>query len=95
MKKKLIILIITLTLSIILFQAFDLYHRVLKAYYPDTYSAEVEKYSKKYGIEKHWIYALIKAESNFKKDSISRKRSSRPNATNGKHSPRSFKRNPE
>lgn len=80
---------------IVLFQVFSVYHIILKAYYPDMYSEEVEKFSEKYGIEKHWIYALIKAESNFKKDSVSRKRSCWFNATYGEHSFRSFKRDSE
>lgn len=95
MKKKLIITLILITSTIILFQILGGYNIILKAYYPDTYAEEVERYSEKYGIEKHWIYALIKAESNFKKDSISRKRSSRVNATYGKYSLRSIKRDTE
>ena len=35
------------------------------------FSEFVDKYSEKYGIEKEWIFALIKAESNFDENSVS------------------------
>lgn len=56
---------------IFLFQGFNIYEKILRIYYPNTYSEYVDKYSEEYNVEKQWIYALIKAESNFKKDSIS------------------------
>ncbi|MBQ5333882.1 MAG: lytic transglycosylase domain-containing protein [Oscillospiraceae bacterium] len=33
--------------------------------YPEKYSEYVEKYSAKYGMDSHFIYAVIKTESNF------------------------------
>lgn len=90
MKKKLIIITIIILLVIAITQAPRVYKKILKNYYPITYSEEVEKYAQKYNIEKYWIYALIKAESNFKKESISRKWSYWVDAVNGKHSFRGF-----
>lgn len=71
MKKKVLMILIVVVIIVLLFRVFNIYDRILKIYYPDTYSEYVDKYSKKYNIEKEWIFALIKAESNFKKDSIS------------------------
>lgn len=45
---------------------------LLKIYYPNNYEEYVSKYAEKYEIEEAWIYALIKAESNFEKESISK-----------------------
>ncbi len=69
MKKKIAIIIVLVVLCLCLFEL--LYKNILKKLYPDTYSEYVNKYSEKYDIEKEWIFALIKTESNFKKDSIS------------------------
>lgn len=71
MNKKALIIFIIITIIVIIFVSFDIYTRALRIYYPNTYSNEVKKYSEKYGIEDEWIFALIKAESNFKAESIS------------------------
>ena len=42
-----------------------------KQYYPIKYSEFVEKYSKEYNVPEAIIYAVIKAESNFKSDAVS------------------------
>lgn len=63
--------LIPVIIIIILFKVFGIYERTLKIIYPTTYSEYVEKNAQKYNIEKEWIYALIKAESNFNKNSIS------------------------
>ena len=39
--------------------------------YPTLYAAEVKAAAEKYGIEEERIYAVIKVESNFKKDAVS------------------------
>lgn len=72
MNKKILIIFVVITIAVIIISGFDIYTRVLKMYYPKTYSETVEKYAKKYEIEEEWIYALIKAESNFEKDSVSK-----------------------
>ena len=46
---------------------------IIKINYPQKYSEHVEKYAKEYEIEKELIYAMIKAESNFKAEAISNK----------------------
>lgn len=71
MKRKTIMILIIIILGVVLFTTFYVYPLVLKGFYPNKYSEFVKEYSKKYDIEEEWIYALIKAESNFKKDSIS------------------------
>ena len=40
----------------------------LKKIYPTKYNEYVEKYSKENNVDKYMIYAIIKAESNFKSD---------------------------
>ncbi|MCI8519000.1 MAG: lytic transglycosylase domain-containing protein [Clostridia bacterium] len=71
MNKKALIIFVSITITIIIIIAFDIYSRILKIYYPKTYEAEVNKYASKYEIDENWIFALIKAESNFKENSIS------------------------
>ena len=41
--------------------------------YPNDYKAEVDKYSKKYGVSAELVYAVIRAESKFDKDVVSDK----------------------
>ena len=36
--------------------------------YPEKYSLFVEKYAKKYNLDKYMVYSIIKAESNFDED---------------------------
>lgn len=71
MKKKGLIILITIIVFVILFNVFGIYKILLKKLYPNTYLDYVEEYSQKYEIEKEWIFALIKAESNFEKSSVS------------------------
>lgn len=44
---------------------------MIKLLYKKDYSEYVTKYSQQYGVDKHLVYALIKAESNFKADAVS------------------------
>lgn len=83
MKKVLTIILIVLIILIALFKIFDVEMLILKRLYPTTYSDYVEKYAKKYEIEKEWVYALIKAESNFDETSISQSGAVRTYATYG------------
>ena len=46
---------------------------MIKTLYKKDYSEYVIKYSQKYEVDENLIYALIKAESNFKADAISNK----------------------
>ena len=69
MKKAALIIVVIL---ILIFIGFYLYTWGLKISYPDTYAEYIDKYSEKYNIEKAWIFAIIKAESNFDKTSVSK-----------------------
>ena len=91
MKKKLIITLILIILFLIIFKVFKIDSIILKKFYPDTYSEYVDMYSEKYNIEREWVFALIKAESNFRTNSISRERSNRSYATYGKNSNRGIR----
>ena len=71
MKKKTIIIILLVIISIIGFKLVNVYNIILERLYPTEFSEYVDKYAEKYGIEREWIYALIKAESNFDKNSVS------------------------
>lgn len=70
MKKKRL-LIIAPIIIIVIISAGLLYKIILRNIYPQKYEEYVEKYSEKYDIEKEWIYAIIKTESNFDINSIS------------------------
>lgn len=69
--KFLIILIILLLTYFILFKIVEIDKIVMKKIYPLKYSEYVEKYAKEYDIDKYLVYAIIKAESNFKEDAKS------------------------
>lgn len=70
-KVKIIITILITTALISLIVVFtNIYN---KAVYPIRYSKYVEKYSKEYKIDPYLVYAIIKAESNFKQDATSNK----------------------
>ena len=71
MKKKLIlILFIIIVLGAALYIGKD---EVYKYLYPKKYSDYVEFYSKEYNIDEDLVYSIIKAESKFKKDAVSRR----------------------
>lgn len=76
--KKLVFVFIVLIVFFILG-----YNIILEYLYPTKYSEYVYKYSEKYNVEPSLIFAIIKAESNFKADAISREWSSRINANYG------------
>lgn len=64
----LIVLIILLALIFVLFKVIKVQNIFLKMMYPIKYSEYVEKYSDENNIDKYLVYAIIKAESNFKPD---------------------------
>lgn len=70
LSKAVIIVIIT---AIILTTIIILRKTILKITYPQKYSEYVEKYAKEFEVDKELIYAMIKAESNFKEEAISNK----------------------
>ena len=65
-KLKWVILIIVVILVMIF-----AYNFIVKTVFPIKYSEYVEKYSKEYNIDKYLIFAIIKAESNFKENAKS------------------------
>ena len=67
-RKIAITLIIICILIICIFEIGTL---ILKKLYPMEYAEYVSKYSKEYNVDEKWIYALIKAESNFDTNSVS------------------------
>ena len=62
-----------IAIAIILITVIILRKTILKINYPQKYSEYVEKYAKEYEIEEELIYAIIKAESNFKAEAVSNK----------------------
>lgn len=68
MKKIIVSAIFILIIGITIY---CLYSWGLRKAYPEKYSEYVDKYAKKYDIEREWIFAIIKSESNFEKDSVS------------------------
>ncbi len=62
---------ITLIVTIIIIFACSIYNFILNRLYPDEFSEYVYEYSEKYNIEGAWIFALIKAESNFDPNIVS------------------------
>ena len=63
-----IIIIIALAIIFVLFKIVRVQNIALKKIYPTKYNEYVEKYSKENNVDKYMIYAIIKAESNFKSD---------------------------
>lgn len=66
--KAMIIIIIALAIIFVLFKIVKVQNIALKKIYPTKYNEYVEKYSKENNVDKYMIYAIIKAESNFKSD---------------------------
>lgn len=69
--KRLLIFFVAIILLIIV--AICINKLMIKIIYKKEYSEYVSKYSQEYGIDENLIYALIKAESNFKADAVSNK----------------------
>ncbi|MCI8655358.1 MAG: lytic transglycosylase domain-containing protein [Clostridia bacterium] len=65
---RLMITIICLAIILIIMRKI-----ILKVNYPEKYKNYVEKYAYEYKIEKELIYAIIKAESNFREKVVSKK----------------------
>lgn len=66
------VIIIILILSVIIGYAYQqVWHKIDIKNHPREYSANVEKYSKEYGVPEYIIYAVILCESNFKSNYLS------------------------
>lgn len=72
-KKALGKIVLIIIVVIILIVSINFQNTILKIVYPQKYSEYVEKYAKEFEIEEELIYAMIKAESNFKEEAISNK----------------------
>lgn len=70
LKNKKILIIIGLILLVFVFLLI-FKDKLLKIMYPKTYSEIVTIYEEEYGVEENLIYAVIKAESNFKSNAVS------------------------
>lgn len=66
--KRMIILAIIILIIFILLKVVKVQDFILKQIYPIHYQDYVEEYSKQNEVDKYMIYAIIKAESNFKPD---------------------------
>lgn len=71
--KKIIKFFIFIIFLLIIFLFIIFKDKVIKTIYPTEYYDIVEKYSKEYNVDKYLIFAVIKAESNFKEDASSKK----------------------
>ena len=72
--KKILKAITVLVVIVILYIIFyNLKEPILRKIYIIEYQEYVEKYSEEYNVDKYLIYAIIKAESNFKEDANSSK----------------------
>ncbi|CAK7043464.1 MAG: Soluble lytic murein transglycosylase [Peptostreptococcus russellii] len=49
------------------------YESIERRFYPIEYSNYVEHYSEKYNVDKYLVYSVIKTESKFNPDAVSRK----------------------
>ena len=70
---KTLILVIIIAIAFVIINSTNIQKLIQKNTYPKKYSYEVEKYAKEYNVDQYLIYAVIKAESNFKEKAVSRK----------------------
>lgn len=65
------ILIAVLVFLVIIIFVISYKNEILKIIYPKTYNEIVTTYAEKYEVDSNLIFAVIKAESNFKEDAVS------------------------
>lgn len=63
--KRLLILFIIIILVFSLIKVAKVQDIILENIYPLEYAEYVEKYSEEFNVDKHYIYSIIKAESNY------------------------------
>ena len=72
-KKKFAKNIAVLLIIILFVTALLNINNIKKLFYPVDYSFYVEKYSKEYNLDKYLVYSLIKTESDFDENAVSKK----------------------
>ena len=65
--------IIIIAIAFVIINSTNIQKIIQRKLYPKRYSYEVEKYAREYNVDVNLIYAVIKAESNFDKNAMSRK----------------------
>ena len=73
MRKTVAIIIILVLAAVIGFVYLGIEQVVQEKMHPLEYSEYVEKYSQQYSVPKEIVYAVIKTESSFKSDAVSKK----------------------
>lgn len=73
MKKKIKLIIFVTIIILIIINFGNIKNYFLKKIYKIDYKEYVEKYSAEYEVDKYLVYAIIKAESNFKENAVSNK----------------------
>lgn len=69
--KKLLIISIIIFIIVVFLGIFK--DKIQKMIYPKTYQEIVSTYANKYEVEENFIFAVIKAESNFEEEAVSHK----------------------
>ena len=73
LKKKIKLIIFVTIIILIIINFGNIKNYFLKKIYKIDYKEYVEKYSAEYEVDKYLVYAIIKAESNFKEKAVSNK----------------------
>lgn len=72
--RKVLLILASIVISyFIIFHLFGLNNVIMKKIYPKKYEEYVVKYAREYGVDELLVYSIIKSESNFRQDAISRK----------------------
>ena len=69
--KRLIIFVVVIGIVVSICNYTNIRNLILKKIYIKRYNEYVEEYSNQYNLDSNLVYAIIKAESNFKEDAIS------------------------
>ncbi len=70
--KIIVIFLFICAILYIMFGVFEVHKIIIKQIYPQKYSEYVEKYAEEYDIDSLLVYAIIKAESNFQPEAVSK-----------------------